>query len=54
MATSQYLWQNWAGNQRAGTRKTATPEGTEQGAAAVKDAGRDGLTVPTPPITMTR
>src|SRR6266516_1931974 len=45
MATSPHHWQNWAGNQRARPRKTASPASAEEVAAAVKDAGRDGLTV---------
>ena len=45
MAGVSGVWQNWAGNQRAHPRSTATPQSTEDVAAAVKDAENRGLTV---------
>ena len=38
-------WQNWAGNQRAASRRIATPRTTGEVAAAVRSAADDGLTV---------
>jgi len=38
-------WRNWAGNQRARPRRTATPRSAEEVAAEVRKAAADGLTV---------
>lgn len=38
-------WSNWAGNQSARPRKVVHPRGTDEIAAAVKDAAARGLTV---------
>ncbi|WP_119732188.1 D-arabinono-1,4-lactone oxidase [Thermomonospora amylolytica] len=38
-------WRNWAGNQRAVPRRVLAPRGTEEVAAAVRDAAARGLTV---------
>ncbi len=45
MPATSHVWRNWAGNQRAFPRRTATPQSTEEVAAAVKDSERDSLTV---------
>jgi L-gulono-1,4-lactone dehydrogenase len=38
-------WRNWAGNQSARPRRTATPRSADEVAAEVRKAGADGLTV---------
>jgi L-gulono-1,4-lactone dehydrogenase len=38
-------WRNWAGNQSARPRRTATPRSADEVAAEVRKAGTDGLTV---------
>jgi FAD-linked oxidoreductase len=45
MAGSADVWRNWAGNQQARPRATATPASAAEVAAAVKDAGERNLTV---------
>ena len=45
MVTAAPRWQNWAGNQTAAPRRELTPRSAAEVAAAVTEAGRDGLTV---------
>ena len=45
MARSADVWRNWARNQQARPRATATPASTAEVAAAVKDAGERNLKV---------
>jgi FAD-linked oxidoreductase len=45
MVTAAPRWQNWAGNQTAAPRRELTPRSAAEVAAAVMEAGRDGLTV---------
>src|SRR5260370_13632097 len=45
MAGSASVWRNWAGNQQAHPRATATPRSTAEVAAAVRDAAEEHLTV---------